>query len=309
MTAATFEHVETYRAELRAHCYRMLGSAFDADDAVQETLVRAWRSVERFEGRTTLRGWLYRIATNVCLTMLAKNNKRRLTPYLSAPAATDYPTEPEPELAWLEPLPTPDAHYELKEATELAFVAAIAYLPPRQRAALLLSDVLGWSANETARTLETTAASVNSALQRARETLRKKSHLLQAAPKTNAIREQELLARYMRAWEANDMEGLAAILKRDAIFSMPPRSEWYRGRDQIYEFLVWAMRQTGYTEVKMVPTRANCQPAAAFYGRTSADAPWEPHAIHVLTVQHDEIAVINNFMDRGLFGLFRDLPV
>jgi RNA polymerase sigma-70 factor (ECF subfamily) len=306
MTAATFEHVETYRPELRAHCYRMLGSTFDADDAVQETLVRAWRSVERFEGRTTLRGWLYRIATNVCLTMLEKNRRRRITPYLSSPAATDYPGEPASEVAWLEPYPTPDEQYELKEATQLAFVAAIAYLPPRQRAVLLLMDVLGWPANETARALETSIASVNSALQRARETLRKKAPQAQTELKPGAVSEQELLARYIQAWEASDMRALAALLKRDAIFSMPPRREWYQGRDRIHEFLEWAIAQTGFTKIKMLPTRANCQPAAAFYGRASADAAWEPHAIHVLTIVNGEIAVVNNFMNRSLFAIFPD---
>jgi RNA polymerase sigma-70 factor, ECF subfamily len=307
MSAATFEHIETYRAELKAHCYRMLGSAFDAEDAVQETLLRAWRSVERFAGRTTLRGWLYRIATNVCLTMLEKNKKRRLTPYLSGPAATDYPGEPASEVTWLEPYPTPDEQYELKEATELAFVAAIAYLPPRQRAALLLTDVLGCSASETARTLETSVASVNSALQRARETLRKKMPPRDSVAQT-FTHDHELLRRYMTAWENGDVAGLAALLKRDAIFSMPPRPEWYQGRDRIHEFLVWAIAQTGYREVKFVETRANCQPAAAFYGRAAPNVSWEPHAIHVLTTEGGEIAVVNNFMDTALFGLFHDLP-
>jgi RNA polymerase sigma-70 factor (ECF subfamily) len=236
--------------------------------------------------------------------MLKSNEKRRLTPYLSSPAATDYPGEPVPEVAWLQPYPTPDEQYELKEATHLAFVAAIAYLPPRQRAALLLTDVLGWSASETARTLETSVASVNSALQRARETLRKKTVRQDAMLRSNPAVEQDLLARYMHAWDTSDFPALAALLKRDAIFSMPPRMEWYQGRDRIHEFLVWALVQTGFTETKMLPTRANCQPAAAFYGRTSADAEWEPHAIHVLTIENGEIAVINNFMDSALFTLF-----
>ncbi|HEX3368327.1 MAG TPA: sigma-70 family RNA polymerase sigma factor [Candidatus Cybelea sp.] len=304
MSVATFEHVEGYRSELRAHCYRMLGSAFDAEDAVQETLLRAWRAVERFEGRTTLRGWLYRIATNVCLKMLEKNKQRRQTPYLSAPAANDFPGEPATEISWLEPYPTPDEQYEVKEATELAFVAAIAYLPPRQRAALLLTDVLGWSAAETARTLETSTASVNSALQRARETLRKKTPLRDAVLAGSSASERELLDRYIGAWQKADITGLVAMLKRDAIFSMPPRSEWYRGRDQIREFLEWVMPRTGFAEMRMIPTRANCQPAALVYGRKSAGALWEPHAVHVLTVANGEIDVVNNFMDRTLFALF-----
>lgn len=302
MTAATFEHVESYRSELKRHCYRMLGSAFDAEDAVQETLVRAWRSVKQFEGRTTLRGWLYSIATNVCLTMLEKSKRRRNTPFLAWAPATDYPGAIPTEVAWLEPYPTPDEEYELKEATELAFVAAIAYLPPKQRAALLLSDVLGWSANETARALQTTVASVNSALQRARETLRKKSSTAQAPHPS--VDERELLGRYMHAWERKDMRSFAALLKDDAIFSMPPRPEWYQGRDRIHEFVEWALDQTGYTEIKMVPTRANSQPACMFYGRARASDPWEAHAIHVLTIEHDRIAVVHNFLNPALFSLF-----
>jgi RNA polymerase sigma-70 factor, ECF subfamily len=240
--------------------------------------------------------------------MLKKNAKRRLTPYLSSPAASDYPGEPATEIAWLEPYPTPDEQYEVKEATELAFVAAIAYLPPRQRAVLLLTDVLGWSANETARTLETSTTSVNSALQRARETLRKKKPPADAPLTRSVLGEPELLDRYIDAWQKNDVPELVALLKRDAIFSMPPRIEWYQGRDQIHEFLAWAIRQTGFTETRLLRTRANCQPAATFYGRRSPDAAWEPHAIHVLTVENGEIAVVNNFMDTRLFALFPTRP-
>jgi RNA polymerase sigma-70 factor (ECF subfamily) len=236
MIAATFDHIELYRPELKAHCYRMLGSPFDAEDAVQETFLRAWRSSEKFEGRTTLRGWLYRIATNVCLTMLSRGKTKRLTPYLSSPAATDFPRGPSREVSWLEPYPqtfltevpdtasAPHARYEQKEATELAFVAAIAYLPPKQRAALLLHDVLGWSAQEAARALETSTASINSALQRARETLRKKlpeDYTAARRPATTQA-QSDLLAQYVKAWDSHDMRALVKLLKDDAILSMPP---------------------------------------------------------------------------------------
>ncbi len=319
MTAATLENFEAYRAELKAHCYRMLGSAFEAEDAVQETLVRAWRASSRFEGRTTLRGWLYRIATNVCLTMLSRSKAKRLTPYLSSPAATDLPTGPAREVTWLEPYPqafldeipdtapAPLARYEQKEATELAFVAAIAYLPPKQRAALLLHEVLGWSAQETASALETSTASVNSALQRARDTLRKK---LPDDPTTlrkrDTTREQrELLARYVAAWEAQDMRALTKLLKDDAILSMPPVPQWYRGADQVAEIFTWGIAQTEYLAWRVVPAAANHQPAIVLFGKeVQAPDEWRPHAVHVLTIHDGRVGVVHNFMDPALPRLF-----
>jgi RNA polymerase sigma-70 factor (ECF subfamily) len=318
MTATTFEHFETHRAELKAHCYRMLGSAFEAEDAVQETLVRAWRFSSRFEGRTTLRGWLYRIATNVCLTMLGRAKSKRLTPYLSAPPATDYPQGAPPEVAWLEPYPqtfldeipdkdlAPHARYEQKEATELAFIAAIAYLPPRQRAALILHKVLGWSAQEIAKAIETSPAAINSTLQRARETLRKKLPADRASlrKRDTNVEQSELLAKYVSAWERQDIPGLTALLQEDAIFSMPPRQEWYHGRDQIAEFLEWAVAQTEFAAWRAVPTAANYQPAIVLYGKGALDSEWHAHAVHVLTLCDGGISVINNFMDPAIPGLF-----
>jgi len=318
VTAATLEHIDLYRAELKAHCYRMLGSTFEAEDAVQETFVRAWRSSDRFEGRTTLRGWLYRIATNVCLTMLARAKAKRLTPYLSSPPATDFPHAATREVTWLEPYPqkflddipdsapAPHARFEQKEATELAFVAAIAYLPPKQRAALILHDVLGWSAQETADALEASPASINSALQRARETLRKK---LPSDRDTLRIRDtnkeqSELLARYIEVWEAQDMKALVALLKDDAILSMPPRPEWYQGRDQIAEFLQWAIVQTGFAAFRAVPSAANYQPAMVLYGKETESSRWHAHQVHVLTVRDGCIAIVNNFMDPAVLRLF-----
>jgi RNA polymerase sigma-70 factor (ECF subfamily) len=322
MTAATFDDIELYRSELKAHCYRVLGSAFEAEDAVQETFVRAWRSSERFEGRTTLRGWLYRIATNVCLTMLSRQKTKRLTPYLSSPAATDFPRGPSREISWLEPYPqtflneapdsapTPHARYEQKEATELAFVAAIAYLPPKQRAALLLQDVLGWSAQETANTLETSVASVNSALQRARETLRKKlpqDHSTLRKPTTTQA-QSDLLARYVKAWDSHDMRALVTLLKDDAILSMPPIPQWYQGRDRVIEIFEWGIAQMDFVDWRAVPTAANYQPAILLYGRERESPGWIAHAIHVLEIRDGQIATLHNFMDRGLFKLWGDAP-
>jgi RNA polymerase sigma-70 factor (ECF subfamily) len=322
MIAATFDHIELYRPELKAHCYRMLGSPFDAEDAVQETFLRAWRSSEKFEGRTTLRGWLYRIATNVCLTMLSRGKTKRLTPYLSSPAATDFPRGPSREVSWLEPYPqtfltevpdtasAPHARYEQKEATELAFVAAIAYLPPKQRAALLLHDVLGWSAQEAARALETSTASINSALQRARETLRKKlpeDYTAARRPATTQA-QSDLLAQYVKAWDSHDMRALVKLLKDDAILSMPPIPQWYQGRDQVIEIFEWGTAQMDFVQWRAVPTYANYEPAMLLYGQEHGSPNWIPHAIHVLEVRDGQIATLHNFMDRGLFRLWSNAP-
>ncbi|MBV8751193.1 MAG: sigma-70 family RNA polymerase sigma factor [Candidatus Eremiobacteraeota bacterium] len=313
------EDAERYRRELQAHCYRMLGSTHEADDAVQEALVRAWRGADRFEGRTSLRTWLYRIATNVSLTMLARRaSAQRVLPQLVAPASTGLPGPPAMDVPWLEPYPDaaleavaderpgPQARYEMREATQLAFVAAIQYLPPRQRAVLLLRDVLGWSAAETASALDTTLASVTSALQRARETLKK--NLPDDAPsralQPHGERERRLLERYVAAWENIDLDGFVALLKEDAIFAMPPRTEWYRGPAAIRDLLTWVWQQGEFTAIRLVPVGANGQPAYALYERAGNDAPWRAHAIHVLTLDGERIAAVMNFMDTALFPTF-----
>jgi len=229
--------VEPYRRELQFHCYRMLGSLYDAEDLVQETLLRAWRGRDRFEGRASLRSWLYRIATNACLTALAhRSNARRVLPEALSPPADQMPEgEPATEMPWLDPYPDaaldgladaapgPDARYELREAVQLAFVAAIQQLPSRQRAVLLLRDVLGWSAGETASLLDTSVAAANSALQRARATLEQRfpsgQPTTQPAPDD---RQRALLERYVRAWEDADLDGFVALLRDDAVLSMPP---------------------------------------------------------------------------------------
>ncbi|MGH7727654.1 MAG: sigma-70 family RNA polymerase sigma factor [Vulcanimicrobiaceae bacterium] len=315
---------ERYRKELQVHCYRMLGSTFEAEDAVQETMLRAWRASGRFEGRTTVRNWLYRIATNVCLDALARRKApRRLVPERSGPPSALLPAGPPlGELEWLEPYPDsalegipdadpdPPARYEAREATQLAFVAAIQYLPPRQRAVLLLRDVIGCSAAETANALEMSVASANSALQRARETLKKNLPSRESIA-SSALAEgtqRLLLDRYVHAWERADLDELVGLLKEDAVFSMPPRREWYRGRAKILELLQWALPASGCEAFYLVPTGANGQPAFAVYGRDEGSSELHAHALHVLTLEENQILVLSNFMNTAIFSAFH-LPL
>jgi RNA polymerase sigma-70 factor (ECF subfamily) len=308
--------VEPYRRELHLHCYRMLGSLDDAEDLVQETFLRAWRAFDRFEGRASLRTWLYRIATNACLNALASRraSARRLLPEEWGLAAQGMPDgAPATEVPWLDPYPDsmlervadaapgPDARFEMQESVQLALVAAIQHLPPRQRAALLLHDVLRWSASETATLLDTSTASVNSALQRARATLQKRFPTGQPAEQARPDdRQRALLDRYVRAWEDADLHGLVALLREDAVFSMPPWPHWYRGRDAIGAFFTWVRGQHGHEPgiYTFVPTAANRQPAFAVYLRGGA------HAIQVLTVQDGGIAAVVAFRGPRLFAAF-----
>src|SRR6476620_757033 len=229
---ATTDALEQYRRELTGYCYRMLGSAFDAEDAVQETMVRAWRSLERFEGRSALKSWLYRIATNVCFDALA-GRERRARPMDLGPAQEPlFENLAElPEVTWITPLPTPDELAEQRDTLRLAFVAALQHLPPKQRAALILCEVLRWQATEAAELLETSVASVNSALQRARATLATADI---GAPAELDADARALVERYVAAFEAYDIDRLTELLHEDAIQSMPPFSLWLRGRDDIF---------------------------------------------------------------------------
>lgn len=304
---------EPYRRELQLHCYRMLGSVHDAEDAVQEAFVRAWNGHGGYAGgEKAIRRWLYKVATNTCLNVLAgrKRSRRFLPDALGAPAHDMPRGFPVTEISWLEPypdaylegiadtLPGPPARYEAREAVSFAFVAAIQHLPPRQRAALLLCDVLGWTAAETAQLLDSTVASVNSALQRARATLSKQPEAKPIAPARLEEAQNALLTRYMQVWERMDIAGLAAILRDDAVYSMPPWREWYSGQEAIVEFFRWAWSSRAYGGFRLVPTWANGQPAFAVYSRSQEpDAPWRPHSLHLLTIDGDGIARLTLFVD------------
>ena len=308
---SSFERLaEPFRRELKLHCYRMLGSLHEAEDLVQETYLRAWRSFDSFEPGTSLRAWLYRIATNACLNALeSRKRARRLLPDQEGPAAAavQMPEGPPPtDVAWLEPYPdcdlediaddepNPEARYALRETVRLAFVAAIQQLPPRQRAAILLCDVLGWAGAEAATLLGGSTASVNSALQRARETLAKRypDGRPQAAIRPTPA-QGKLLDRYLKAWESHDVAGFAALLKEDATFTMPPWLQWYAGREAIGSFFQIAWQACGGLRLK--PTAANGQPAFAVYERSAAGGRWSAHSIHVLAFRDDAIAGLTIF--------------
>jgi RNA polymerase sigma-70 factor (ECF subfamily) len=279
----------------------MLGSAFEAEDAVQETMIRAWRSLDRFEGRASLRSWLYRIATNVCFDQL-NGRERRARPMDLGPAQEPlFENLAElPEVTWITPLPTPDEAVEQRETLRLAFVAALQHLPPRQRAALVLCEVLKWQASEAAELLETSVASVNSALQRARATLATADV---TAPARLDEQERALLDRYVQAFEAYDIDALTALLHEDAVQSMPPYSLWLRGRDDIFTW--WFGPGIGCKGSKLVPApQANGTPAWGQY-KPSPAGGYEPWALQVVEVSDGRVAELTFFLDtKALFPLF-----
>jgi RNA polymerase sigma-70 factor (ECF subfamily) len=306
------EQLERYRAELTGHCYRMLGSIACAEDAVQEAMVRAWRGWDRFEGRAKPRTWLYRIATNVCIDALA-DRARRTRPIDDRPPGTPRDTlSQRPHDHWLQPAPDhrvipehtdPEQRVILHQSIRLAFVAALQYLPPRQRAVLLLRQVLGWSAAEVADTLETSVASVNSALQRARARLDERAPAaLEPSPAPDATlseHQAQLLQRYVDAFESYDVEALTALLCQDAIMSMPPYELWLQGRAAIHEWLLGVGK--GCRGSRFVHTRACGQPALAQY-RQGGRVPW---ALNVLDIRDDGIAGWTAFLDvEALFPAF-----
>jgi RNA polymerase sigma-70 factor (ECF subfamily) len=302
---------ERYRRPLLVHCYRMLGSVEDAEDLVQETMLRAWRSRASFEGRSLFRTWLYRIATNVCLNALERS-PRRVLPRDVAPAASGEPRpDPpwRPEIAWLQPYPDrllepaapseaePDAVVVARETIELAYLAALQHLPPRQRAILILRDALDWSARETATLLDASVASVNSALQRARATLR--AELPQSArepsPAGDPTAEQRrLLDRFMAAFEQADNEALIALLREDARWSMPPAALWFDGKPHI-RLLLSAYPIGWQGAFRMLPTAANRQPAAAAYLRLHGASEYRLTAVNVLRAAGGQVAEITTF--------------
>jgi RNA polymerase sigma-70 factor (ECF subfamily) len=296
--------LESYRRELTGYCYRMLGSAFDAEDAVQETMVRAWRGLDRFEGRAALRSWLYRIATNVCLDML-NGKERRIRPLeLGDPGGLDSPLTTRGEASWLEPIPADPAEVaEERETLKLAFVAALQHLPPQQRAVLILREALRWRANEVAQLLETSIASVNSSLQRARASLEVCDLAASEPLKPLDEEQQDLLKRYVAAFEAYDMDAITALLHEDAKQSMPPYEMWLLGREDILRW--WFGPGIGCKGSRLIPTVANGQPAFGQYRPSGPGGSFEPWALQVLELSDGQIIGFTAFLDtERLFPLF-----
>jgi len=283
--------VEPYRRALEVHCYRMLGSLQDAEDMVQETLLRAWRSLERFESRSSIQTWLYRIATNACLDELRRRPRRPQT-------VDPYPDELLEESE--APIADPAARYAQREGMELAFLTVIQRLPGRQRAVLIFRDVLGWTAPEVAALLDTSVAAVNSALQRARGTLDRE--LPATAPASSASGERDLLRRYIEVWEQADVDGLVALLREDAVLRMPPQPSVF-GAVEIARFFSTVPAGGDMTAHLFTPTRANGRPAVVMY-RRSGDGTLVPHGIQVVEVEGDRIVALHAFIDEALPALF-----
>jgi RNA polymerase sigma-70 factor (ECF subfamily) len=322
--------VEAHRGELHAHCYRMLGSIHDAEDAVQDAMLRAWRGLSRFEGRSSVRSWLYSIATNTCLDQIAKRPKRVL-PIDYGPATDPHvgPGEPLVESVWIEPYPdeilgiedgpaAPAASYERRESVELAFIAALQHLPANQRAVLILREVLGFSAKEVAETLDTTVASVNSALQRARAAVEERVPEQSQQATLRALGDdavREVVDRYVDAWERGDVQAFASMLAENATFAMPPLASWYRGREAIAGWATgWPL--SGAWRWRAIRTTANGQPALGFYAWSEDDQNYRPFALNVLTLQGTQVSDVTAFIarsaeprDREVFERYPDQPV
>jgi RNA polymerase sigma-70 factor (ECF subfamily) len=305
-------HFEQYRPQLTGYCYRMLGSAFEAEDAVQETMLRAWRSFDRFEGRSALTSWLYRIATNVCLTML-DGRSRRARPMDLGPAGTvDGSLATHPEATWIEPIPDgrvlpadgdPAELAMARETLRLAFIAALQHLPARQRAVLILREVLRWQATEVAELLDTSVASVNSALQRARATLADRDVTVSDPAPPMDAGDKALLERYVDAFEEFDIDALVALLHEEATLSMPPYELWLRGRDVMRQWYLTTGRHCRGS--KLVPILANGAPAFAQYRPSGPGGSFEPWALQVIDISDGRIVAVNSFLDTArMFPLF-----
>jgi RNA polymerase sigma-70 factor (ECF subfamily) len=308
---------EGYRRELFVHCYRILGSLEDAEDAVQEALINGWRQFDSLRSQASLRAWLYKIASNVSLNMLASRKARAMPTAFTKPSDPRDPLQaPILESVWLDPLPdeyivgvtaSPEARYETKESVTLAFLAALQILPGRQRAILILRDVLGWKIEEIRELLDQSVPAVNSALQRARATLKKCHHKTERQGITDDEREAFVLARFVQAWEASDSASLVALLREDAILTMPPLPGWYRGRHSIREFL--DLQLFANKQFRVIATRANGCPALASYQRDAVGV-YRPGAILILTLEEGQIIQIDDFLalDNQLFLRF-NLPL
>jgi RNA polymerase sigma-70 factor, ECF subfamily len=315
--------VEPRRAELHAHCYRMLGSVHEADDALQDALLRAWRGLPGLEGRASLRTWLYRIATNASLDAIGRRPKRVLPVDYGPAGEPDEPGQPLVESVWVEPYPDetirleggyalPEARYEQREAVELAFIAALQHLPPRQRAVLILREVLGFSAREVAEALDSTPASVNSALQRARKAVEERLPQRSQQATLRSLGDQrvrDLVERFIDAFETGDVDAILAMLAEDVTFAMPPYAGWCRGRDAVAES--WLMPSGPPPRLRYVRTRASGQPAVGTYLLEPDRGVFLPIALDVLTVRGTEISEVTAFRDRKIllrFGLPAEIP-
>ncbi|WP_409239172.1 sigma-70 family RNA polymerase sigma factor [Streptomyces sp. PA5.6] len=307
--------LEKHRVELTGYCYRMLGSAFEAEDAVQDTMVRAWRSFEKFEGRSSVRSWLYRIATNVCLDMLNAGNRRARPMDLTAAAPlAQAALNPRPDNTWLEPIPDarvlptvgdPAEAAVAKESVRLAFVAALQSLPPKQRAVLILREVLAWKASEVAELIDTSVASVNSALQRARATLAERPEDDTAVSDPLDEEQQKLLERYVAAFEGYDMAALTALLAEDAVMTMPPFDLWLRGTEDITGFMTTI--GASCADSRLVPVNVNGTPGFAHYKPDPENGGFAPWAIQVIEISEGRITGFHCFLDTPrwfpLFGM------
>ena len=313
---------DPYRRELQLHCYRILGQVQDAEDAMQETLLSAWRALESFEERSTLRSWLYRIATNRCLNMLRDSGRRPATA-AGVPSSSPKPTR-YGEVLWLEPYPDallegivggaagPEVRYETREAVTLAFLTALHSLPPRQRAVLVLRDVLGFSATEVAVMLDTTTTSVNSALIRARSTIEEREpRAHDRAPVPRSAQEHELVARFADAFGRGDVKPIVALLAEDACWTMPPEPHEYQGHEAIKELIAHAFATRGDNPRRLIPTRANSQPAFGQYVKDPHTDVGRAFGLIVLTLDGDRISHITRFAATSAlphFGLPRTIP-
>ncbi|MFG3254987.1 sigma-70 family RNA polymerase sigma factor [Streptomyces sp. NPDC048172] len=306
------ERARPYRNELLAHCYRMLGSVHDAEDLVQDTYLRAWRASDRFEGRSSLRTWLYRIATNACLTAIEQRGRRPMPSGIGAPSDPERPVSESPEVPWLEPIPDtmfsgdqpsdPASVVVSKSSMRLALVAALQHLPARQRAVLLLRDVLKWRAAEVAELLDSTTASVNSALQRARAQLEQASPVEEELTEPTDPAMRDLLDRYATAFEKSDVTAIVDLFKEDAVWEMPPFPQWFRGREDIVQ-LITHQCPIGPDQGLMLPTSANGQPAFGLYS-LQEDGSYHPFHIQVLTLHKGQVAHVGAFFGDALFTAF-----
>jgi RNA polymerase sigma-70 factor (ECF subfamily) len=297
--------VAPHRRELKAHCYRMSGSVHDAEDLLQETLVKAWRGLISFEGRSSVRTWLYKVATSACLNAAEQKKSRVLPSELGPSSAPGAPMAPDGEVSWLEPYPdawveeearSPEARYSRRQSITLAFLSALQRLPPRQRAVLLLRDVLGWQATDCGELLEMSVAAVNSALQRARETLEAAKDL--GEPKVEDDQTRSLLHRYVQAWERSDVSALVQLLREDAVLTMPPMPVWFSGAAHIGDAIGGMVLMPGTAGLfRLTLAHANAQPAVVMFRGD------EPAAVHVLVVTEGRIARIDAFLDPRLVAL------